>query len=196
MPVAIEFFLDERSADVVRRIWRQIAEAGISSHLHTSGVRPHLTLAASDAVGDPAVEAALREWAAATQPRALTFNGVGLSTSDPANVFLTPIITADLLALHQELHHRIEGYLVEPWARYLPRRWTPHCTLIERVPASQLAQTIEIARAAPLPLEARLIALALVEFRPFRLRTTFPLEGQRNAGEDPIGRFDQGQQAR
>ena len=48
MPVAIEFFLDEPSADVVREIWRQIAEAGISSHLHTSGIRPHVTLAASD----------------------------------------------------------------------------------------------------------------------------------------------------
>ena len=65
MPVAIEFFLDEPSAQVVRGIWRQIAEAGISAHLHTSGVRPHVSLAVGARVDGAAVEARLRDFAAA-----------------------------------------------------------------------------------------------------------------------------------
>lgn len=175
MPVAIEFFLDEPSADVVRQIWRQIAEAGISSHLHTSGIRPHLTLAASDAVDGPAVETVLREWGAANRPRSLIFNGVGLSTSERANIFLTPIVTTDLLELHRDLHGKLEGLLVSPWTRYLPGHWVPHCTIVERIPSSQLARTIEIARSTAFPVEAHLVEIALVEFSPFLHRVAFPL---------------------
>lgn len=177
MPVAIEFFLDEPSADVVREIWRQIAEAGISSHLHTSGIRPHVTLAASDAVDGPAVESVLREWATANQPRPMTFNGVGLSTAERANVFLTPVVTGDLLELHRELHGKLEGLLVSPWARYLPGHWVPHCTAVERVPSVDLARTIEIVLSATFPIDARLVEIALVEFSPFLHRVAFPLSG-------------------
>lgn len=177
MPVAIELFLGEPGANVVRQIWQQIAEAGISSHLHESGIRPHLTLAASDRVGDLSVETMLREWGAATRPRQITFNGLGLSPSERANVFLTPIVTSDLLELHRELHDKLEGLLVSPWTRYLPGHWVPHCTLVERVHSIDLARTIEIARSAPFPVEARLVEIALVEFSPFLHRAAFPLLG-------------------
>ena len=76
MPVAIEFFLDETSAQVVRGIWRQIAEAGISAHLHTSGVRPHLSLAVGARLDGAAVEARLRDFAARTPSLPIAFAGV------------------------------------------------------------------------------------------------------------------------
>src|SRR5438105_6966005 len=97
MPVAIELFLDEPSDQVVRGIWRQIAEAGISAHLHTSGVRPHLSLAVGGRVDGAAVEAQLRDFAAATPPRSIAFAGVGVAPLDPANLFLIAVVTADLL---------------------------------------------------------------------------------------------------
>jgi len=177
VPVAIELFLDEPSADVLRQLWRRIAEAGISSHLHESGVRPHLTLAVGDRVDDPSVETVLREWGTANRSRQITFNGLGLSPSERANVFLTPIVTRDLLELHQDLHDRLKGLVVSPWTRYLPEHWVPHCTIVERVPPINLARTIEIARSAPFPVEASLVEIALVEFSPFLHRAAFPLLG-------------------
>jgi len=177
VPVAIELFLDDPSAEVVRQIWRQIAEAGISSHLHNSGVRPHLTLAVSDSVDGPSVEAVLREWGAANRPRPMTFNGVGLSPSERANVFMTPVVTADLLELHRDLHSRVEGLLVSSWTRCLPGHWVPHCTIVERVPPNDLARTIEIVRSTVFPIEAQLVEIALVEFSPFLHRVAFPLQG-------------------
>lgn len=177
MPVAIELFLDEPSANVVRQIWRQIAEAGISSHLYESGVRPHLTLAVGDRVDSPSVETMLREWGSSNHSRQMTFNGLGLTPSERANVFLTPIVTEDLLELHWDLHDKLEGLVVSPSTRYLPGHWVPHCTIVERVPPIDLARTIEIARSAPFPLEARLVEIALVEFSPFLHRAAFPLLG-------------------
>src|SRR5438874_10911127 len=100
MPVAIEFFLDEPSAQVVRGVWRQIAEAGISAHLHTSGVRPHLSLAVGARLDGAAVEAGLRDFAAATPPLPIAFAGVGVAPLDPPNVFLIAVVTTNLLDLH------------------------------------------------------------------------------------------------
>src|SRR5471032_2894305 len=146
MPVAIEFFLDEPAAGVVRKIWRDIAEAGVSPYLHTSGVRPHLTLVVGESVDGPAAEAAMREWAAVTPPGSTTFSNVGVSSSELANVFLPAIVTSDLLALHAALHRKVDGLFNAPSERYLPGRWTPHCTVVERVPGDVLGRTLEIIR--------------------------------------------------
>jgi 2'-5' RNA ligase len=178
MPVAIELFLDEPSANVVRQIWREIAEGGVSPYLHTSGIRPHLTLAVGSQVDGPAVEAVLREWAAVTAPFQVFFTGLGLTPSAPANIYLTAVVTSNLLERHADLQQKLSGGLVEtPSERYLPGRWVPHCTLSERVPADLIGRALEIARRAPLPLTANLAEIGLVNFSPLLQRATFPLTG-------------------
>jgi 2'-5' RNA ligase len=177
MPVAIEFFLDEASAGVVRRVWREIAEAGISPFLHTSGVRPHLTLAVGERVDEPAVEAAVRDFAAATTPPAVSFAGVGVAPLDPANVYLTAIVTPDLLDLHARFQRQVAGRIEAPSERYFPGRWVPHCTLVERIPLNAVTRILEICRAIPLPFAARLDEVGVVAFRPVQQRCAFPLTG-------------------
>jgi 2'-5' RNA ligase len=177
MPVAIELFLDEPGAEVVRQIWREIAAAAISPYLAESGVRPHVTLAVGDRVDAPAVQAVLFDWAAATAPREVQFRGVGLTPAEQANIFLTPIITADLLQLHAELHRKVTGLIERSWERYLPGSWNPHCTLVERIPPNHVGRTLEIVRNAKLPLLARLGEIGLVEFIPLRQVAVYPLTG-------------------
>jgi hypothetical protein len=177
MPVAIEFLLDQPSAGVVRQVWREIAEAGISPYLHTSGIHPHLTLAVGEQIREAEVETVLRSWAAETAPRPVTFASLGLTSAESPNVFLSAIATADLLALHAGLHDRLAGLVESSWQRYQPGRWIPHCTLVERVPGELLGRTLEIARRAPLPLDVRLVEIAVVDFSPLRHRFSVPLGG-------------------
>jgi 2'-5' RNA ligase len=175
MPVAVELFLDEPSAAVVRQIWKDVAEAGVSAYLHQSGIRPHLTLAVGKDVDEPRVTAALEEWAAATDPFPVTFGGLGLTTGELANVYLTAIVTRNLLDQHEALQQRLRGLFDAPWERYTPGHWVPHCTLAERVPPDLLGRMLEVARRAPLPLTARLAEIGLVDFGPLRQRVTFNL---------------------
>src|SRR5258708_11273734 len=104
MPVAMEFFLDESSAGVVRQIWREIAEAGISPFLHTSGVRPHLTLAVGETIDGSGVDAVLRRWAAQTAPLSVSFASLGPTPTESTNRDLTAVATTGLLRLHAGLH--------------------------------------------------------------------------------------------
>jgi hypothetical protein len=177
MPVAIEFYLDEPAAGVVRQIWREIAEAGVSPYLHTSGVRPHLTLVVGEGVDGPAAESSLRAWAAVTQPGTITFNNIAVTSSELANVFLPAVPSIDLLSLHADLQRRVAGLFTAPSDRYLPGRWTPHSTLVERVPGDLLGKTLEIIRKTRLPLEASYSSVGLVDFSPLRERCEVPLTG-------------------
>src|SRR4051812_18192597 len=107
MPVAIELFLDDPSAEVIRAIWRKIAEAGISQHLHTSGVRPHVSLVVGDEVDDAGVAAALAAWTVTASPPVVSFVGLGITPSESPNIYLTPVVTPELLDLHAGLHARM-----------------------------------------------------------------------------------------
>jgi len=178
MPVAIEFFLDDASANVVRQVWRDIAESGISPYLSASGVRPHLTVAVGERVDEPAVESLLRRFAANTAPRAVAFAGLGVSPGEHANLYLTAVVTADLLDLHAGFYGEVEGLLEASSERYRPGRWVPHCTLVEHVPADLVPRAVEISRRAPLPLEARLVEIGAVTWRPVRQICAFPLARQ------------------
>ncbi|HLZ09859.1 MAG TPA: 2'-5' RNA ligase family protein [Chloroflexota bacterium] len=177
MPVAIELFLDEPGADVVRQIWREISDAAISAYLASSEVRPHVTLAVGDRVDAPAVQAVLKDWSVVTSPRDVQFRSVGLTPAEQVNVFLSPIITADLLDLHAQLHQKVAGLVERSWDRYLPSSWIPHCTLVERIPPNHVSRTLEIVRNAKLPLLTRLSEIGLVEFVPLRQVAVFPLTG-------------------
>jgi 2'-5' RNA ligase len=183
MPTAIEFFLDEPTAGVIRQIWREIAEAEISSYLHTSGIRPHVTLAVGERVDEPGGASRLRHFAAQTPPLSLTFAHLGISPGETPNLFLTPIVTDELLRLHRSLHEQFAGLIEAPSERYQPGRWTPHCTLIERVPSDVLCRAVEVCRRASLPLEARLDEIGIVSWRPVRQHCAFPLGPAQSASE-------------
>lgn len=174
MPVAIEFFLDDASATVVRETWRALAEAGVSAYLNESGVRPHLTLTAGSGV-DATTESRLRDFAAETPPPSVTFASLGVSPGEQPNLFLTPIVTADLLDLHRRFLDRFAGLIAAPSERYAPGRWVPHCTLVEHVSSDLVARAVEVCRRSPLPLEARLVEIGVVEWRPVRQICAFNL---------------------
>jgi 2'-5' RNA ligase len=145
--------------------------------LHTSGIRPHLTLAVGKEIAEAEVEKVLRSWAGETAPLQVSFASLGLTPTENANVFLGAVVTANLLALHAGLHERLAGLVESSWERYQPGHWVPHCTLVERVPGDVLGRTLEIARRAQLPLSARLVEIAVVDFGPLRHRFSFPLGG-------------------
>jgi hypothetical protein len=142
MVQSIELVFDRDTEAVVRRIWADLAGAGIPSQAPAS--RPHVTLVVADRIA-PDVEALLRPLA---QRLPLTC-AVGASLLfGRSNAILARLIvpTAELLALHAEAH-RICGPHVKPGSmpNSLPGQWTAHVTLARRVGGAQLGRALRIA---------------------------------------------------
>jgi 2'-5' RNA ligase len=139
---SIELVFDRDTEAAVRRIWADLAAAGIPSQAPAS--RPHVTLAVAERIA-PDVDALLRPVAQRLPLRC----SVGASLLfGRSNAVLARLIVpnAELLALHAEVHHICGPFLTPgPMPNCLPDQWTAHVTLARRVGGGQLGRALRIA---------------------------------------------------
>jgi 2'-5' RNA ligase len=173
MPYAVELALDHAAGAEVRAIWRALEGAGIVD-LARSGAEPHVSLGIWAALDLPALEAALATFARGQRPLDVVFASV--ETFSGGVVYLATEATAAQRDAQAELHRRVACLGTGAWAHYAPGVWVPHCTLAMDLTPAQLTIALALARRAPLPLRARLVRVAIVEFRPVREIRAFDLE--------------------
>ena len=139
---SIELLFDRDTEAVIRHIWDDLAGADIPSQAPAG--RPHVTLAVAERIS-PDVDALLRP-----VTRRLPLGcAVGASLLfGRSNAVLARLVvpTAELLALHAEVHRICGPYLMPgPMPNSLPGQWTAHVTLARRVGGAQLGRALRIA---------------------------------------------------
>jgi hypothetical protein len=139
---SIELVFDRDTELAIRRIWSNLAAAGIPSQAPAS--RPHVTLVVADRIA-PDVDAVLMPVAQRLPLQCAVGASVLFGRS---NAVLARLIvpTADLLAVHAEVH-RVSGPHVVPgpMPNSLPGHWTAHVTLARRVGGAQLGRALRVA---------------------------------------------------
>jgi hypothetical protein len=139
---SIELVFDRDTEAAIRRIWEDLAAAGIPSQAPAS--RPHVTLVVAERIA-PDVDALLQPVA----QRLPLGCAVGASLLfGRSNAVLARLIvpTAELLAVHAEVHRMCGPYLAPgPMPNSLPGQWTGHVTLARRVGGAQLGRALRIA---------------------------------------------------
>ena len=171
MAFAFELHFDEQTEAAIRSAWTSLAAQGCDTT--RNGVAPHLTLAIASGFDEPSLGAGLRAFAAAHPPLTFTFGSV---ESFPGGVlYLAPIMTPALQAMHRDFHARLRPL---PSARnshyYTPGQWVPHCTLAMSMPAAGLVDgTLRLD--PPLPPSGSLRRLRVVEYPALKIHFDCPL---------------------
>jgi 2'-5' RNA ligase superfamily len=139
---SIELLFDRDTESAIRRIWENLASADIPSQAPAG--RPHVTLVAAERIASD-VDALLL--AVAQQlPLNCTVGAPVLFGRTHAILARLIVPTADLLALHAEVHRICGPYLAAgSMPNSLPNHWTAHVTLVRRVGGAQLARALRIA---------------------------------------------------
>jgi 2'-5' RNA ligase len=159
--LAVELHLDDAARHDVGLLLSQLADAGVtpitasSPHAH-----PHVSLTVSEGASVADLVDALGGVGDDGLPD-LTLSSVGMFTAPAPVLFLGVTPTTELLALHRRVHGRVASIGSWQWPLYAPAFWVPHCTLAMR-PRS-LADAAFLLAAAPLPIEARAVAIRVVE---------------------------------
>lgn len=139
---SIELVFDDDTEAVIRRIWADLAGAGIPSQAPAS--RPHVTLAVAERI-----EVDVDELLRPVSQRLPLVAAIGAPVLfGRANVVFARLVvpTTELLALHAEVHRLCLPHVVPaPMANSLPGQWTAHVTLARRVGGGQLARALRIA---------------------------------------------------
>ena len=168
MAYGLELHLDPTTEATVWGLRRALAAAGLPT-LAGTRERPHLSLVRFDPA-DPAWPAAagraLAALAAGEAPLDVVFPCLGVFTHPAAFVFLAPVVSEALLALHRRVHAWAAGVGAVHADHYVPGRWVPHCSLTLPLTPAQLPAAVAACRGIPFPLAARGTHLGMTHAPP------------------------------
>lgn len=139
---SIELVFDGDTEASIRRIWAELAAAGVPSQ--APAARPHVTLVVAERI-DPRVDAVLCS-VADRLPLSCTL-GATLTFGHSHGVLARLVVpTVVLLTLHEQVYRLSAPHLTPgPLPNATPGAWTPHVTLARRVGPDQLARAQRIA---------------------------------------------------
>ena len=167
MGYAIELFFDDASERAVRSMWDGIGAALGKPSLSELGARPHVSLAVyDDDLDATGFQESLREFANSIDPFDLCLSSVGTFPGDEGVVFLAPVVTRRMLAVHAQFHEVFSEHENAGMGYYLPGNWVPHCTVAIDLSANEVTEAIAYGREAFHPISGRFQEIGLVEFRP------------------------------
>jgi hypothetical protein len=139
---SIELLFDGATEAAIGRIWDDLAAADIPGR--TPAGRPHVTVAVAERIA-PDVDALLRP-VAQRLPLPCTVGAPLLFGKSNAVLARLIVPTAELLALHAEVHRVCGQYLDPgPLPNSLPGQWTAHVTVARRVGGPQLERAFRLA---------------------------------------------------
>ncbi|KAJ6794815.1 uncharacterized protein M6B38_227905 [Iris pallida] len=175
---AIELYFDPSLENQILKAWNVLARRQISTRLISISSRPHITLLSSRSLGDPSRLLPLLR--SLPGPLPLSLASVGASSS-PSSLFLSPVPTAALLALHAQLCDALRREGVEAGEGYRVDGWMPNVLVADDVPRGRMAEAFTILKDLRLPVSGYAVEVGLVEFSPVREVFSFPLGGSASA---------------
>lgn len=146
MPYAVEFDFDAESTAALTALSDQIYAACNGMALHNTAQIPHVSLAVLDEIVPAQLQPLLADFAAQVTAFPLHFAAVGAFPGDQGVVYLAPIVTAHLLALHRDLHEQLTAAGLQSHPYYRPDHWVPHCTVGFNLPVHTIGEAVALCR--------------------------------------------------
>ena len=176
--IAVEF--DDATVAAVDALALAISTAcgnGVTT-IASFGVPAHLTLTSYDELPMDRALPALDAFAATLGEAELAVSSLAVFPDlvSGSVLFLAPVVTPALLALHQGSLKALARLGAPCWEQYQPERWVPHVTLAMGLREPQLAKTVAYCAERWKPLSARMVGLKLVAFPPVATLKRWPLQ--------------------
>ncbi|MEW6185231.1 MAG: 2'-5' RNA ligase family protein [Thermodesulfobacteriota bacterium] len=170
MGYAVELFMDDEQA--VRII--QAFEI-TDSILLKIGASPHIALALFDEVDITLLCDIVSAFVQGVKPIKLRFGSIGIFPGNENTLFLAPVVTRELLALHHTLHKRLGENNLQGSPLYHPGSWVPHLTITMEEPWDECIKNLELIRSLELFDDYLFNRMDIVEFRPVKKIAEFKL---------------------
>jgi 2'-5' RNA ligase len=175
MAFAVILYLDPDAEANVKAVWDALAEQDISSVMAMMNIRPHISLTGFDSYGAVPMCAELHAFAKSVAPLTVKLSAVGAFPTEQGVVYLAPMVTAELVRLHEAFHSQLTRLGLSPSEFYRPENWVPHCTVALKLPPERISTVIDCCKKSNVFRPVQLVEIALVEYMPVRDLCAFPL---------------------
>jgi 2'-5' RNA ligase len=173
----VELHLDDRTADMLRRVWDRLKTEGIDDQMPGTGARPHVSLVVGAGVDFRKASDRLAQVCARTRPFRIGFCYLGFFPGENTVGFLGVVHGANLMRLHAEVFTQVEACFGRLDPHYRPSALVMHSTLALAVPGDRLSAYWRVVSGLTLPHEAAVEAIDIVEYFPARVRASLPFGG-------------------
>jgi len=168
MGYAVELYFDDETTRRVATLTGQIHARCGGLDLLGQNFQPHLSLAGYETVDSERMTTILHELAKEQAPLEIQLGAVGLFPTSAGVVYLAPVVTQALLALHAKFQQQAAaaGIISHPY--YQVGAWIPHCTVAHELAFEQLGPAVELCLQSQLFGSGQLVGLGLLEYLPAR----------------------------
>ncbi len=175
MPFAIELLFDAKTDRAVRRLGHLLEHKKIPTILSARGASPHVTLAVFDQFNQGRLLPRMARLARRFNPIPFDLASLGNFPGKERALFLAPVVTPNLLKLHNLLHISLKGLMKGALSYYIPGRWVPHCTLGMGLTPKELNRAFDFLQKVPYAQKGLYNRLALAEYHPVKEIYSVPL---------------------
>jgi 2'-5' RNA ligase len=176
MPFAVQLDLDAATNSRLNEIAEKLGRTPGLSTVNQLGDVHHISLGVYDSVPVEQFTAELARFAEAVTLHSVRLAAIGVFVGARSVVYITPVATEEMLALHRRYHQAVAAFSSECWPVYLPGAWVPHVTMAMEVEPDALGWVVAALRDVWQPSDAYLDAVRLVRFLPVETLHHFKLD--------------------
>ena len=168
MAYAINIRSDDASSELVKSIWQAHEQLEEKPSMQMLGYAPHITFAIYNEVAPEQLHQAFDYAFDKTKAVILRFEDVKYFESPQGFVlWLKPLETSSLLAIHQKIHEVINPALCRE--HYRPDSWVPHCSTATAVTLPNKSKMLSVVEQGIQPFEVVFDVADYVSFIPVEI---------------------------
>jgi len=164
----VELYFDPQTEEKVWEIRRSLIRQGITSTISDLGDRPHVSLAGFPTVNADELLHVTKEFTSRTNTLAFQLSAVGAFPTDENVLYLAPVLSRQLMDIHQEFHDQLVKANLASSPYYLPGNWVPHCTVEMNIPTEQFSKAFDLCKKMFRPTAGTFLEIGVIEFRPIK----------------------------
>lgn len=158
---AVVAHFDQKTEQIINSLWKGLSDSSISDYAYeVSDRKPHITFADYLDIDDEFLLAFKSLYSSKVKVQ-VVFNT--LSTFlNTGTLMLAPTPSKQLIDLHTEHHTSFHKYS-NPESLYLPNRWTPHCTITNRLSPTKLTAAFDYCSKQLVTLHSEIVEIAVIK---------------------------------
>jgi 2'-5' RNA ligase len=175
MPFTVQLDLDPATEAGLCELADRLGAISDLETVRQLGDVHHLSLAVYDDLPLDRFVPQLAEFAGTVRTLTLRMASIGIFPGTRSVLFLAPVMSEELLALHRGFHDGFAAFAGSCWDHYRPVAFVPHVTLAMNATPDALQRAVAVVVERWKPAPAQLDGVRLIEFRPVRTLYHQPL---------------------
>jgi hypothetical protein len=175
MDYAVVIYFDKSTENSICNLQKSICENNVNRYLLDTSIPPHVTLSLFSAdINEDLIEV-VRSFANSLKVNPIKLTSIGLFNTNPAVLYLAPVLDNYLKDIHENLHNKLSQYIADFNSYYLSEFWVPHCAIGLKLSKEELIRAVDVAYSEFVPITCTIRKIVIAKCNTYKEIRSFDL---------------------